>query len=451
MAEILLSVVISFGGFDSGTYIQPVYPPTTSATIGWNTETADSSILAYGTTTALGDTIILPGVANHHHVTMDGLDPGTLYYYRVLPEGVMKTFETFPESVDRADSYAFVAFGDTRSNHSTHEWVIEGICNQEREFYLHSGDLVNDGDNTGDWYNFFQCEDTLAQSTPLVPSIGNHEYPFWPYDSLFSLPGSEEYYSFDYLNSHCVVLNSCSDLYGTQRSWLENDLSQVSSNPQTDWILVCFHHPPYSSGSHGSSISVREAWCPLFEQYDVDVVWNGHDHSYERTIPIKGVVYVVTGGGGAPLYGVGSSSWTAYSRSVNHFCWISIQDRVLTMHAVEPDGSIFDSMVIDKTTAVWETTTPTGVSEIYLNPSPIPATGRVVFDVGLPDRDATADLFIFDASGRLCSEQQCQPGFEKMIWDGKGSSGSQVPAGVYFAVIRQENLKACCTVVLMEE
>lgn len=129
----------------------------------------------------------------------------------------------------------------------------------------------------------------------------------------------------------------------------------------------------------------------------------------------------------------------------------AIQDDVLTMHAMEPDGGIFDSMVIDKTTGVRETNTPTGVGETDLNPSPNPATGRVVFAVGLPDRDVPADLFILDASGRLCSEQSSQPGAEQVIWDDKGGSGSQVPAGVYFAVIRQENLEACCTVVLMGE
>lgn len=449
MTAIVLSVVISFGGFDSRTYIQPVYPPTSSATIGWNTETPGSSVLAYGTTTSLGDTVTLPGAVNHHHVTVSGLDPGTLYYYMVIPDGVMRTFETFPESVDRADSYAFVAFGDTHGKNSIHELVIEGIRDQGCEFYMHAGDLVEDGESTGDWYSFFQCEDTLAQSTLLVPAMGNHEYPFWPYDSLFSLPDSGEYYSLDYLNSHFVILNSCGDLYGAQRDWLENDLLQASSNPQTDWILVCFHHPPYSSGLHGSYISVREAWCPLFEQYDVDVVWNGHDHSYERTIPIKGVVYVVSGGGGARLTWVGSSSWTAYSRSVHHFCWISIQDRVLTMHAMEPNGSIFDGMVIDKTTGVSETTAPAGISEIYLNTSLNPAAGRVVFDVGLPGQDVPAELLIFDASGRLCMQQQCPPGTEQLIWDGRDLNGSQVPAGVYFGVIRQKSLRACCTVVLM--
>jgi len=66
---------------------------------------------------------------------------------------------------------------------------------------------------------------------------------------------------------------------------------------------------------------VQDALVPLFEQYGVDMVFNGHDHHYERTCPIRagqcssaqegGVVYYVTGGGGAPLYKTGARAATA--------------------------------------------------------------------------------------------------------------------------------------------
>lgn len=450
MLFVLLAVVIGFSGFDSATYIQPTDSPVSSVTIGWNTDSTDSSCIAYGTTAAMGDTASVAGSVNHHHVTLTGLDSNTQYYYNVVPSGPVRTFQTFPAYGEVPDSYAFVAFGDTRSNHGDHTEVMEGISASDPAFVIHSGDLVNDGDKTSDWYNFFLCEDTVSQYTLLAPSIGNHESPYWPYDSLYSLPGTEDYYSFDYLNSHFIALNTCGSLYGAQRTWLENDLAAASSDPQTDWIFVFFHHPPYSSGSHGSSTSVRTAWSPLFEDYGVDVVFNGHDHSYERTIPIDGVTYVVTGGGGAPLYGVGSSSWTAYSQSLNHYCWISIQDAVMTLQAREPDGTIFDSYIIDKTVAVETTHSPAGLPQCYLNPDANPASGSVSFDYGLPEGTGPAELVIHDISGRMVYDMGLDATAGNFLWDGIDGNGDAVPPGVYFATLIYDNLRTGCTIVFME-
>ena len=80
-----------------------------------------------------------------------------------------------------------------------------------------------------------------------------------------------------------------------QIQWVEQELKASSS----DWKIVVFHHPLYSSGErHGSDLRLREVLEPLFLKYNVSVVLNGHDHFYERVKPQKGIQYFVVGSGG---------------------------------------------------------------------------------------------------------------------------------------------------------
>jgi hypothetical protein len=276
-------------------------------------------------------------------------------------------------------------------------------------FATHVGDLVNDGNSVDDWRTFFNVEDTLLQDCHLLPAIGNHESPFWPYDTLFILPDSEEYYSLDYGNVHFVILNTEMDLYGVQRDWLINDLTLASNDSTIDWIFAGLHRPPYSSGNHGSQMDVRTAWCSIFEQYNVDIVFAGHDHNYERTIPINDVVHIVTGGGGAPLRNVGSSWFTAYSESTYQFCLINIMDRKLELRAIKPCGTVFDSLFISKPgPGIEENSNLDGdhntVTTIF--------SGPIVF----PNNK---NCKVFDINGRVVVDQQIKPGIYFIEVDGK--------------------------------
>jgi len=96
---------------------------------------------------------------------------------------------------------------------------------------------------------------------------------------------------------------------------------------------VAFHDTIYSSGSHGSDLTVRANLVPLFDKYGVDMVFMGDDHDYERTKPQRnnvvvqpgaGTVYVTTGGGGDQLRPVGSSTFTAYAESAFHFTRVTV-------------------------------------------------------------------------------------------------------------------------------
>ncbi len=421
----------AFGPFDSKPYLTPTESPQNSININWNTENPESSVVAYGVNLALEDTISISGLRTFHHITLSDLLPSTEYYYKVLPWGVVKQFKTFPSYTD---TLTFTAYGDTRSDSAAHQSVINRMAAYEFAFSLHSGDLVNDGDGTDDWRTFFNVEDTVLQDHHFFPTIGNHESPFWPYDTLFVLPEPEDYYSVGFGNAHFIILNTSIDLNGEQRDWLIDDLTTANSDTTIIWIFVNLHRPPYSSGyGHGSQIDVREAWCPLFEQYGVDIVFGGHDHDYERTIPINGVVYIVTGGGGAPLHDVDSSSWTAYSERTYHFCKIDIMEKKLLLKAIKPDGTVFDSLVIDKTMGITEKFQSENYSMAI---SPNPFVNSVTFSYAVPVIQ-NVQLRICDSSGRhiktLVDEPQT-PGTYTVIWSSQDESGDVVHPGVYFIV-----------------
>jgi hypothetical protein len=435
--------LFAFSPFDSKPYLTTTSSPTSSIFINWNTQHVDSTIVAYGLATSLEDTIRITGIRNYHHVELTDLVPATEYFYQVVPGGDVKEFTTFPT---QADTFSFIAFGDTRSDSVAHHSVIDRMAAYEFVFIMHSGDLVDDGDVTSDWRKFFNVEDTLLQSKHFLPAIGNHESPYWPYDTLFALPESEDYYSVNYGNTHCIILNTQMYLYGAQRDWLINDLVAASSDTSIDWIFVNFHRPPYSSGSHGSQIDVRNAWCPLFEQYGVDIVFTGHDHDYERTIPINGVVYIVTGGGGAPLYSVGTSSWTAYSERTYHFCLIRIAGKTLLLKAIKPDGTVFDTLFIDATGV--EETLATNDSECMLF-SPNPFVHNVTFQYSIPERQEVC-LKIYDCAGRnvkTISDGPQEAGNHRILWSGRDKCGNAVESGIYFLVFERKNQRSIFKVV----
>jgi len=422
-----------FGPFDSKPYLTTTASPTNSLYINWNTDTEESTIVAYGTVASLGDTVRIPGVRNYHHVMLTDLLPATEYFYRVVPWGDVKQFMTFPI---QAETLSFVAFGDTRSDSAAHQSVVDRMAAYDFDLMIHSGDHVNNGGSTSDWRIFFNVEDTVLQNHHFLPAIGNHESPYWPYDTLFALPDSEDYYSVNFGNTHYVILNTEIDLYGAQRDWLIDDLEMASSDTSIDWIFANLHRPPYSSSNHGSQLDVRNAWCSLFETYDVDIVFPGHDHCYERTVPINGVVYIVTGGGGAPLYDVDSSTWTACSEKTYHFCLIDITAKKLFLRAIKPDGTVFDTLVIDKTIGIEEAPSFRNDGFSLL---PNPFVHNLTISYALPVNQKV-HLRICDSVGRciktLVNRMQ-SPGTYTLTWAGIGETGDALKAGTYFVILER--------------
>ena len=184
----------------------------------------------------------------------------------------------------------------------------------------------------------------LDQGTDLLAVLGNHDvdsgYAEGQVEAL-SMPGrwySEEIGSvlFIGLDSN-VVENS------DQMRWLESTLADTDPN---QWVIVAMHHPAYSGGFHGPTWDVRLDWVPLFEQHGVDLVLAGHDHDYQRMVPIEGVTYIVSGGG-ARLRPADYADDTEYAASVLHYLDIAVWEDRVEVTAVSSAGA-FDHVTITK-------------------------------------------------------------------------------------------------------
>jgi 3',5'-cyclic AMP phosphodiesterase CpdA len=245
-----------------------------------------------------------------------------------------------------------VVFGDTRSRHDVHRRVIESMLkNSSPDFVIHTGDLVSDGSDASLWPIFFDIERDLLRKTAFFPSLGNHERNNPQYYDFFNV--TIPYYSFDWGTSHFVVLNSDTGnaarskeakaaYWNEQVRWLEDDLAK---SQKADFRFLVAHHPPISAVTKrqdGNPDMVN--LIPLFEKYKVDAGFFGHDHNYQHFLK-NGIHYVVTGGGGAPLYDVGTppAGITQKVVSTEHFVTIKIDGKKADVEAIAVDGSKLDT------------------------------------------------------------------------------------------------------------
>lgn len=352
-------------------------PTDTTMTVVWRS-TEPTGVVEYGADASYGSTQAARSIAFDgtylHEAQLTGLSPGQTYHYRCGDGSKVsadRTFTTGPAKSAFA-TFRFAAYGDSRSDDGARARVRAAVQARSPAFSIDSGDLVDDGWNQSQWNAWFATMEPLLSTSPMAGvSLGNHEGNSTSFFQQFAFPkhqpsasgyNDEAYYSLEYGNTHVVVLNT-EQSYGpgsAQHTWLEKDLAAAAADPAIRWKIAVFHRPPYSSGSHGSDTSVRAAFAPLFEKYGVTLAFSGHDHDYERTHPMVGgsvaqtggVTYVVTGGAGAPLYGVGKSAFTAFSRATYHFMDVSVTPTELVVEARDADGNVFDAVRFQNTTAL---------------------------------------------------------------------------------------------------
>lgn len=204
------------------------------------------------------------------------------------------------------DTFRFVVYGDTRDGHDIHRRLVALIMQQKPDLVIQTGDLVHRGNQEDLWKIYDDITSEMRAKIPVYPARGNHDVGGPGYEARMTqrfASGNKLYYSFNKQKSHFICLavdeNSEYDSKSVQYAWLVKDLEAAQKSAQN--IFVFFHVPPYSIGSHGSDLAVRRELCPLFKQYGVRAVLNGHDHIYYRTVR-DGILYIVSGGGGAALY-----------------------------------------------------------------------------------------------------------------------------------------------------
>jgi hypothetical protein len=316
-----------------------------SVCFGTDMEALLAESLTQATVTATG----------HSEVLLSGLEPETTYYYSVGGAGTADashSFRTAPAAGELpADGNTRIwivgdsgvgGTGDPEAGYvrDGFETFVKNHGDEPADLFLMLGDnAYNQGTDMEHQKAIFDVYTTLLATTPVWPTIGNHEMGSFgvstttspddyaiigdgstggpdpapdspmPYLNIFTLPtdgeigglpsGTEQYYSFDYANVHIVSLDSQLSIRDTDSraamlQWLKDDLMANS----LDWTIVIFHHPPYTKGSHDSDselvgidqpiFAIREEFTPVFEQYGVDLAYSGHSHIYERSYYING-------------------------------------------------------------------------------------------------------------------------------------------------------------------
>lgn len=182
----------------------------------------------------------------------------------------------------------------------------------------------------------------LARDTRLLAILGNHDVKDNHADGQVTALGmAGRWWSWERDGLLLIGLDSNQPDNPDQRAWLIETL-EVSTAP---WKVVAEHHPPYSAGYQGSSIGVRQAFGPIFERYGVQLVLSGHDHDYQRSKPVNGVTYVVSGGA-ATTRRTGERSFTAVSFSWHHFFELAVFPDRLVGRAVNQDARVADEFAI---------------------------------------------------------------------------------------------------------
>jgi len=326
-----------------GPYLQNA--TASSVVVVWETSEAWVGTVHYSTDHTFSASATEPSAGTHHEIKITGLSSNTTYYYYVSSGGFNSTVSSFTTAPGMYQHFRFAVYGDTRTGHAHHMGVLSTMANHTPAFIINTGDLVAYGGAASYWDTFFSIISPHANHTPYYPVTGNHDLPPSSYLSSFSLPGNERYYSFNWSNAHFIVLDSNLNLSNgsAQNTWLRGDLERSKSS---EWIFVAFHHPPYSSASHGSSVSLRNILNPIFTSYNVTAVFNGHDHDYEHAAPGNGIHYFVAGGGGAPLYANGTSWFTVYSESAYHFLIVDVMDNITRFTAIRENGTVMEQFTV---------------------------------------------------------------------------------------------------------
>jgi predicted GH43/DUF377 family glycosyl hydrolase/predicted phosphodiesterase len=276
---------------------------------------------------------------------------------------------------ESAFAYNVTAAGDWGCTSNTTK-VVQQMQNKDPDVVLALGDLSYA--STADCW--FQKIAPLDDQMHIA--IGNHDDTssslLNQYLNHFDL--SKQYYSFDYENTHFLSLSTEMTTSSTQKSFAENDLAAASTDADIHWIVVFFHKPMYTSPNHHSaSDTMQTSYGPMFDKYHVDLVLFGHNHSYERTYPIKynpsspssptvvnrdtklysnvdGRIMMTVGMGGQSLYSFdGKASYVVKQVTGKYgMLYLSIGDTNIEARLYDTSGNILDSFTINKST----TTTP---------------------------------------------------------------------------------------------
>lgn len=354
------------------------------------------------------------GEAHYHTVQFENLQPGTRYAYRV-GDGVNWS-EWFHFSTAEAEPvpFSFIYFGDAQ-NDVRAMWsrvIREAYRDAPRaRFMIHAGDLINSAESDAEWGEWFGAGHWLNAMVPSLAVPGNHEMAKRPegkrqlshhWRPQFAFPengpaGLEETcYTLVYHNVRIIGLNS-NEQIDVQTAWLD----RVLAENQSEWVICTFHHPIFSTGKERDNPELRAAWKPLFDKYKVDLVLQGHDHTYGRSgletplvatknvptgvsqvEPQTGTIYVVSVSG-PKMYPLQKQPVLKRSaEDTQLYQIIHVEGSVLRYEARTAVGELYDAFTLKKR--------PGQINELIEQTPPTPERRRQSAPASVSDKPATA-------------------------------------------------------------
>jgi hypothetical protein len=331
--------------FDTGAEIRFELDQPSPATV---------TVVREGDSTSLPRNVESADPAAMHVVRATGLEAATRYGYSVrigqalVGQGQFATAAA-PESLAPV---TFIVYGDNRTDPTAHAAIARAVLQVPSAFIVNTGDMVEDGGDADAWQTFFGVEAALLRDRPIFAAVGNHEIlddlAGTNFARYFGFPGaggpSRLYGTQRFGLVRFFFLNGMHGWEsGEEREWLERALASADAEPGLVWRIAVVHHGPWASGPHGPNANLLDAGIPeLLGTHHVDMVVSGHDHIYERGSS-DGLKYLVSGGGGAPLYRIDRLLPTSFkAEAAYHFIEISATPANVKIVARRVDGTVLD-------------------------------------------------------------------------------------------------------------
>lgn len=362
--------------FTAGPYLNSA--TQTSMALLWETDRPARGTVSYGVGQDLSNTVELDDLSRIQETVLTGLEPNTMYHYRVeavdesgraIDSGLL----TFQTAVREDQPFVFGIIGDTEARPHVNDRVAKMLWEQRPHFVINCGDLTDGGkrDRKFQWtHEYFLGMNQLHSRIPVFPVAGNGEGDLYWYNRYHVLPEPEGYYSFRYGNAEFFMLDSNRSRAefspgGVQYEWLKAKLRESTAT----WKFAAHHHPTVTSDENDYGNTWKGEASPqgdvnvmpimeLYERFDVDAVFFGHLHSYERSWPVldgdvgenEGVVYIQTGGAGGNLEDFRpAKTWFSQNQfRGHHYCTIAINGGMLEFRMFNTDGSLRDVTTIMK-------------------------------------------------------------------------------------------------------
>lgn len=319
-----------------------------------------------------------------HMATLNELKENTEYEYRVGSGNKRSDAVTF--STGNGGNFRAIIFPDSQSS-DYRDWdkiaKYAWEHNKDASFFINMGDLVDNGQDDSQWNAWFGAVEPMIQKIPVAPILGNHEMysldwkmaPPDAYLNHFSLPdnGTNDYkgrfYSYEVNDVHFTVIDTqfqeakdfLPNLQEDEVAWLRNDLATA----KTKWKVILLHRDVLAYGSvrlnREAGISeTGQIFMPIFDEFNVDLVFSAHLHTYRNRGHIQdfvrneaGPAYILTGVAGNVRY---SNLWREHPLDIaiapqpetDNFITMDKDNTSLTITAYLSDGTVIDKYRIEK-------------------------------------------------------------------------------------------------------